>query len=101
MINETKVTIVLLVLILICLFKLPYGAYSLIRFILLIGFCYLAFTANEAKQETACIIYIILAVLFQPIFKIPLGRTIWNIVDVVVAIGLIYSLIKQNKKSIN
>lgn len=30
-----------------------------------------------------------LALLFQPFFKIALGRTMWNVVDVVVAIGLV------------
>jgi len=30
-----------------------------------------------------------LALLFQPFFKISLGRTLWNIVDVIVGIGLL------------
>ena len=28
--------------------------------------------------------------LFQPIMKVPLGRDIWNVVDIIVAIFLIY-----------
>jgi hypothetical protein len=38
--------------------------------------------------------------LFQPFFKIALGRELWNIVDVIVAIGLIITLFldKQQKK---
>jgi len=34
-----------------------------------------------------------LALLFQPFFKIALGRVMWNIVDVIVAIGLIVQYI--------
>ncbi|WP_335339821.1 DUF6804 family protein [Algoriphagus sanaruensis] len=33
-----------------------------------------------------------LAILFQPLLKISLGRDIWNIVDVVVGIGLLISI---------
>lgn len=32
-----------------------------------------------------------LALLFQPFFKVVLGRQIWNIVDVIVRIGLLAS----------
>jgi hypothetical protein len=45
------------------------------------------------------IIYIGLAILFQPFFKIALGRELWNVVDVVVAIGLIVSIFKNPKKN--
>lgn len=38
------------------------------------------------------IIYGALAILFQPFFKIALGRELWNIVDVIVEIGLILSI---------
>nr|WP_317235635.1 DUF6804 family protein [Ornithobacterium rhinotracheale] len=36
-----------------------------------------------------------LALLFQPFFKISFGRTLWNSVDVLVAIGLYLSLKKK------
>ncbi len=36
-------------------------------------------------------IYVALALLFQPFFKIALGRQVWNIVDIVVAVGLLVS----------
>jgi hypothetical protein len=38
-----------------------------------------------------------LALLFQPFFKIALGREMWNIVDVVVGIGLILSIFSKPK----
>ena len=41
------------------------------------------------------IIYGSLALLFQPFFKIALGRVIWNIVDVIVGIGLLVSLFRK------
>jgi hypothetical protein len=39
-----------------------------------------------------------MAVLFQPLFKIALGRTLWNIVDVIAAVGLIISLFIKTEK---
>ena len=48
------------------------------------------------KAESA--LYGVLALLFQPFFKIALGREIWNIVDVVVGIGLILSISASKRK---
>jgi hypothetical protein len=45
-------------------------------------FVYLAYSANEQHHKNEMFIYIALA-LFQAFFKIALGRTIWNIVDVI------------------
>jgi hypothetical protein len=47
------------------------------------------------------IVYIALAVLFQPLFKIALGRTLWNIIDVIVGIGLLGSIFAGKSKRIN
>ena len=46
----------------------------------------------EQKNMPIVIVYVALAVLFQPLAKIPLGRQVWNIVDVLVAVGLIVSI---------
>jgi len=56
------------------------------------GFAWLAYKASEKTNKTEMIIYIGLAILFQPIFKVSLGRTMWNIVDVIVAIFLLVSI---------
>ena len=97
--EESKIKLLLVFLILICLFKWPYGVYMLIRVILCIGFGYLAYRANIDKKETSTIVFVGLVILFQPIFKIALGRTVWNIVDVVLAIGLLIDIFKPSKNS--
>ena len=74
---------------------MPYGFYQFVRFVGLIGFAILAYQANEQGRQTEMIIYGGLALLFQPFFKIALGREIWNIVDVVV--GLILSIFSKPK----
>lgn len=90
------VKISLAILFLICLARMPYGYYQLVRFIALVGFAFLAYAAYEQKRTTEMMIYIFLALLFQPVFKVALGRTLWNIVDVVVGVGLILSIFNGN-----
>ena len=92
------IKLILAILLFLCLLDMPYGFYQLVRFVALIGFGILAFKANEQDKKTEMIIYGGLALLFQPFFKIVLGRQIWNIVDVIVGIGLIASLIMKETK---
>ena len=77
---------------------MPYGFYQLVRFAGLVGFAILAYQANQQNKQTEMIIYGGLALLFQPFFKVALGRQIWNIMDVVVAVGLILSLFIKPQK---
>ena len=43
-----------------------------------------------SKTKKMYVITLSLALLFQPLIKLPLGRDIWNFVDIVTAIFLIY-----------
>lgn len=88
----------LAILFFLCLLDMPYGFYQLVRFSGLVGFAILAYQANQQNKQTEMIVYGGLALLFQPFFKIALGRQVWNIVDVVVAVGLILSLFVKPKK---
>ena len=97
--SETIIKIVLAIVLFLCLLNMPYGFYQLVRFMVLIGFGILAYKANEQNKNTEMIIYGGLALLFQPFFKIALGREMWNIVDVIVGIGLIASLFMNRTKS--
>lgn len=83
---------------LLCLFDMPYGFYTFVRFAAAAAFCYFAYKAHETGNKDRMILFIVLAVLFQPFVKIPLGRVIWNIVDVVIAGYLIYLLIRIIKR---
>lgn len=93
---DKLIKIVLVILLFSCLADMPYGYYQLVRFIALAGFSVLAYKEYQRKNDTGMFFYIGLAVLFQPLFKISLGRTIWNIVDVMVGVWLIISLFKPN-----
>jgi hypothetical protein len=95
--------ITLSILFLLCLFKMAYGYYQTTRFIGMLDFALLAYLDYQKNQtiNSTVIVYIALALLlFQPFIKIALGRTIWNIVDVVVSVGLIISIFLEFKKRI-
>ena len=49
------------------------------------------------QKSNLVLVYIALSVLFQPFFKISLGRELWNIVDVIVAVFLIYTVVFKKK----
>lgn len=57
------------------------------------------FQANEKENQTAMIIYGVFVLLFQPIFKIALGQKLWNLIDVVVGIGILITVIKDKMKN--
>jgi predicted membrane protein len=95
---EKLTKIILAILLLLCLLDMPYGFYQFVRFAAMVGFGYLAYSAKERNRKNEMFIYIALAFLFQPFMKIALGRTIWNIVDVITAIGLLVSALTDDKK---
>lgn len=90
--------LIIAVLLLLCLANMPYGYYNLVRFVVTAAFTYLSYDYFKSKKDGMGYIFATLAVLFQPFFKIALGRLIWNAVDVIVATGLIFLIIKAIKK---
>ena len=94
------IRIILAIILFLCLADMPYGYYQFVRFAAMIGFGILAFQSVESENKTFVIVCGALALLFQPFFKIALGRELWNVVDVIVGVGLIISLFinKQQTK---
>lgn len=86
---------------LLCLAPMPYGYYTLVRFVAMIAFGVFAYTYYQKEEKALAVTFGALAVLFQPLIKIALGRTMWNIVDVAVAILLIVCFFQQKSKQRN
>jgi hypothetical protein len=99
MIMDKAIKIILAISFFLCLADMPFGFYQFVRFAGFIGFAILVYKANQQGRQTEMIIYCGLALLFQPFFKIALGRDMWNIVDVFVGIGLLISIFKKPKES--
>ncbi len=78
--NNT-IKIILSILLFLCLADMPYGFYQFVRFAAIIGFGILAFQSSESENKTFVIVYGALALLFQPFFKIALGRDLWKSVS--------------------
>lgn len=87
----------LAIIFILCLLKMPYGFYQLVRFLACAGFCFLAYEANEQKNKNMTFVFIGLAVLFQPFFKIALGREMWNMIDVILAVFLLVSVFGKRR----
>lgn len=81
--------IVLAALLLLCLAHMPYGYYQLVRWTALVCFVSLGYDYYQKKNVPLAFVFFGLAVLFQPVAKIALGRTLWNIIDIVVVIFLV------------
>lgn len=92
------IKIAIIILLLLCLLPMPYGFYQFVRFFSAVGFAWLAYDEGRNGYKTEMWIYIILAILFQPLLKVSLGRTIWNILDVVIAIGLVISIFIKHRR---
>ena len=97
------VYLILAALLLLCLAPMPYGYFMFVRFVMMVAFGWMAYRYFTIKKSVAAWVFVILAVLFQPIYKIVLGRGIWNIVDVVVAAFLItlYLMERRMEKKAN
>ena len=93
------VSTILSLLLLLCLAPMPYGYYQLVRFVAMVVFGVMTYKYYEEKKNELAITFGALALLFQPFVKVALGRTMWNVVDVVVAIGLIVLYYKERNQS--
>ncbi len=81
--------LILSAILLLCLLPMPYGYYMIVRFVSMVAFGVMAYQYNQLNKKGWAITFGALALLFQPFIKVALGRTMWNIVDVIVAIVLI------------
>lgn len=73
------VKVVLVILFFLCLADMPYGYYQLVRFTGLLEFSILAYQANQQGKQIEMIIFIGLALLFQPFLKVVLGADRYGI----------------------
>mgnify|MGYP006966863051 CR=1 FL=1 len=97
--NQVTISkIVLAVLFVICLADMPYGYFQFVRFLGMVGFAFLAFSEYEKENKGWVIFYIVSSILINPIFKISLGRELWNIIDIIWSVILIGSILLTKNK---
>ena len=92
-----QVYLILAALMLLCLAPMPYGYFQLVRFVAMVVFGIMAYRYYQINKAIASCVFGLLALLFQPIYKIVLGRGIWNVIDVIVALLLIALFIMEKR----
>lgn len=84
--------IIFAIMFLVCLLEMSHEYYQFIRFSGMVFFSSLAYKAFQRNDKLYLPIWLISAILINPLIKIALGRTIFSIIDVIWAIILIVSL---------
>ena len=86
-----KIFIIPSILLLIALLHLPYGYYSLLKLVVCFVLIKEILELNQNQNNiNEILIFSALAVLYNPIVAIPLGKVIWSIVNITTIIYLIY-----------
>lgn len=70
--------------------ELPYGYYILLKWITCITSILVVFQAFEKNIDWAKIVFIVIAIIFNPLAPIYLSRSIWIPLDIITAIIFIY-----------
>lgn len=95
---NTIIKLILSFLFFIALLKMPYNYYELMRFFAMIGFAVLGYEELKNENKTFMVIWFSSALLVNPFFKLSLGRTVWNIIDIIWVLILIISIFKTKHK---
>jgi hypothetical protein len=82
---------------LLCLLKMPYWYYQLIRVCGMVGFLYFAYVDNKDKIKITPQVFFIATLIINPIIKIPFGRNIWQIIDIILSATLLFNILFENK----
>jgi len=69
--------------------SLPYGYYTLLRLVAFGVFAWATFISFENKEKFLPWLFIILAIIFNPIFKVYLPKDVWIIIDIFAGIILL------------
>lgn len=89
------IKLLLPLLLIFCLADMPYGYYIFTRIIMTITAALLAYNYFDQNKKEIAYFWGAIAIMFQPIYKIPLGRELWKGVDIIIAIILIIRIYKE------
>ena len=95
MTTRQKIQVAGAITLLLCLLPLPYGFYTLVRIITTVISGYLAYVYYSNSRKELALTFLIIAIIFQPLFKLGLGRDVWLVVDVAVAILLLVLALRK------
>lgn len=85
-----------IVMLLLAIFPMPYGYYTLLRLVICGTAIYVAYYTKKINKQKWMWTMIVTALLFNPLFQIHLDKSLWSIVDVIAAC-LFITFLFQNK----
>lgn len=77
----------------------PYGYYQFLRWLILASGAYAAYLVYLVGKKVWTGIFVVIAILFNPIVPFYFSRDFWQVVDVAVAIIFFISLFSKSGKS--
>lgn len=87
------IKLILTGILILCLLKMPFVFYRFSSYILLAGFGWLSYDASQRKDHLDIKIFLVLALLYNPFFQLPLPNFLWVIINIIVIIGLIINIL--------
>ena len=72
-------------------FPLPYGYYTLLRFVACVAFGIAAYVALKRKSHYLPWVYAVAAIVFNPFIKVHLPKEAWMTIDVLAGLLLLAS----------
>lgn len=94
---STPIKIIIAFLLVLTLFDMPYGYYQFLRIAATAGFGYLAYFGFKSKYRFTPLLWAAGALLFNPVFKVALGRDLWMVFDLIFAVLLLASIFLEEK----
>ena len=74
--------------------KMPYEYYQVLRWIVCGVSAYTAYLASERAMDGWVWLFVVIAIMFNPILPVHMTRDAWALIDVTVAILIIVSIWK-------
>ena len=90
-----KLATVSIFLLVLALFKFPYGYYTLLRLFLFITSC--CYFYNNSKQKSNLFYgWLILGLIYNPIIPVYLSRDIWQVINILSILFILFWIYKLN-----
>jgi hypothetical protein len=86
--------IISIIILFLALGQWPYGYFILLRWVVTAGAIIVAINAFDKNIDWAKVVFLFIAILFNPIVPVHLSREIWIPIDVVVGVMFIFAYFK-------
>ncbi len=77
------------------IFPLPYGYFMLLRLVVTVAAAYVAYENFSKNTQNWGVVFVFIALLFNPFYTIHLDKTLWTAIDLVVAVLFFINLKKK------